>query len=109
MVDRLNHQLRHLLPHDPDDKQFVKKLDRYEGYDNVDYSTYFGEILSILDDEVTDDAVSTRHRLEQRRTMHSSLDPGRFFLTVTDIVKAFHQVCVTPEAPELTAFCVTLV
>ena len=38
--------------------------------------------------------------------MAPSLDPGRSFLTVTDIVKAFHRVCVTPEAQELTAFCV---
>ena len=65
MVDRLNHQLKHLLPHDPDDKQF-KPLDRYEGYDDIDYSTYYGEIMNIMQD----DAITTRHRLEQRRIMH---------------------------------------
>ena len=66
MVDRLNHQLKHLLPHDPDDKQFTP-LDRYEGYDDVDYSAYYGEIENVLHD----DAISTRHRPEQRRIMHS--------------------------------------
>ena len=33
-------------------------------------------------------------------------DPGKSYLTVTDIVKAFHRVCVAPESQDLTAFCV---
>ena len=35
-----------------------------------------------------------------------SKDPGKSYLTVTDIVKAFHRVCVAPESQDLTAFCV---
>ena len=66
MVTRLKHKLHHLMPHDPDNDTREKPTE-YNGYDDIDYSAYYTEINDI----VQDDAVSTRHRLEQRRIMHA--------------------------------------
>jgi len=66
MIARLKQQLAMILPHDPD-KSVHDRLTAYNGHDDIDYSTFFAEILNIAED----DSLSSRHRREQRRIMHS--------------------------------------